>query len=578
MLQIRSLVMGVILLVLLSGCGSGAATGSTLATTEASVTSIGEDPCGEDPACGMRDFHDRSRFFEEVASERARLERACRVNPAACATLAESHLLHPLRLPSDAARGAQLYGALCEAGDLEACWPAVWPLLERSRSAEASARAAALLDHGCALGGAEVCFTAGVERLPNGRLPHDPARAATRLSSACRLGYFPACVSWLRAGASGLVESPSPAEVDALLTVGGSDAPSESARALERSCGHRSGPGFYAPLLGALTALQPAASWSAAGAIAPGQLTAAIRRNVTCTLEGAYGDTVYGEGTSLRYVRVLGAVPGGLDVFLEWSESDGNDLVLLHAARALITPESLRVVADVPFEVDSSRGESPDSVHDTRLDVDGDGLRDVRVVFSRLVPGDLTEKFLFVSTRGSGISEMEIPHDTQAAIDGCFVPSEGTPLLLVMLTKRDAERGWSESCIALHQFPPFEQTSVVPVAFTLGPRLTGDALPALPAGGEMVLRDSVGQRTPVTPMTGTTVPPIYDEEQRRVADRDLPFTMCPEQPVFLLRGVDAQQPDQLTMQTVTDIRRAEGGTLGPALALTPGPLRCEEHE
>jgi hypothetical protein len=568
LLHVRTLLVAVTLL----GCGAGASRAPSAGTPApaADVTRATPSPCEEDEAlCTFARFEDRSRFFEEVVGERARLERVCAHDEAACRALAESYGYHPLRVPPDRLRAAELYTALCEAEDMSACWSAASILLDRTDLSDAPARAAALLDRGCALGDPGLCYLAGVERLPNGGLPPDRARALTQLRAACEQGEAPACLSLLRGGAGGLIEALSPGTVDALLRAEDPDAvaPSSVVAASQTRCGRREGAAFYAPLLSALATLSPPASLTAPGALAPSRLTVAIQRQLTCTLEGAYGDLAHGEFPALRYLRVLASIPGGLDVFVEWSDSLDDEVFMLHATRLHITPERLRVVADLQFDI--TDGASAESFHDTRLDVDGDGLRDVLMTLGQLAPGDHQQAFVFVASRPGGISRVAIPNDSEALLDGCFLPAETIPTLLLMETQRDAELGWLSSCVALHQFPAFERESVAPITYTLGPRLAADdVIPTLPPGGVPVVSERERPYVPGAVPVG--------EEARRLVDHDwLPFTMCPEHPVFLLRGHDGEEH---VVQTVANVARSDHGNVGPGLSPTPGVLRCEDFE
>ncbi len=568
MLHVRTLLVAVTLL----GCGSGAsrAPSPTRSAEAANVTRATPSPCEEDEAlCGFAPFEDRSRFFEEVAEERARLAQVCRHDEAACRALAESYGYHPLRVPPDRLRAAELYTSLCQAEDVSGCWSAASIWLDRTDLSDAPPRAAALLDRACALGDPGLCYLAGVERLPNGGLPPDRARALTQLRAACEQGEEPACLSLLRGGAGGLIEALSPGAVDALFRAVHPDAtaPSNVVAASQARCGRREGAAFYAPLVNALAALAPPASLTAPGALAPSRLAVAIQRQLTCTLEGAYGDLAHGEFPALRYLRVLATISGGLDVFLEWSDSLDDEVVMLHATRLHVTPERLRVVADVLFDV--MEGAYAESFHDTRLDVDGDGLRDVLMTLGQLAPGDHQQAFVFVASRPGGISRVAIPNDSEALLDGCFLPSETTPTLLLMETQRDAELGWLSSCVALHQFPAFERESVAPITYTLGPRLAADdVIPTLPPDGVPVVSERERPYVPGAVPVG--------EEARRLVDSDwLPFAMCPEHPVFLLRGHDGEEH---VVQTVTNIARSDQGNVGPGLSPTLGVMRCEDFE
>jgi hypothetical protein len=51
--------------------------------------------------------------------------------------------------------------------------------------------------------------------------------------------------------------------------------------------------------------------------------------------------------------------------------------------------------------------------------------------------------------------------------------------------------------------------------------------------------------------------------------------MCPEHPVFLLRGHDGEEH---VVQTVTNIARSDHGNVGPGLSPTLGVMRCEDFE
>lgn len=563
-------VRAVLVVITLLGCGSGGSSGRSAATSAqaADVARATPSLCERDAAaCALSGFADRSQFFEDVADERARLAQACREDDVACQTLAQSYGYHPLRVPPDSLRSAEINETLCTAGDAGACWNGAESLLMRHDAPGATARAAALLDRACALGIPEYCFLAGVERLPNGTLPSDPSLAFTQLRAACEREYFAACVSLLQAGAGGLFEALPPTSMDArFLAHPESRTPSTHVAAARARCGHRSGAAFYAPLVNSLATLAPPASLTAPGALAPGRLTVALQRQVTCTLEGAYGDQARGELAALRYVRVLAAIPGGLDVFIEWSDTVDGDVLTLHATRAHVTPEHLRVVADLPFEIHDG---DPESFHDTRLDVDGDGLRDVLMTLGTLSPGAHDEAFIFAASRAGGLSRVIIPNDTQGMVDGCFVPGQTTPTLLLMHSERDDELGWSESCVALHVFPAFEYPSVAPITYTLGPRLAADeAIPVLPPGGVPVLRE---RERPYDPNAA-----FLHGTQRELADSDwLPFGMCPEHPVFLLRGFDGEQS---VVQTVADIARSERGDVGPGISTSTGVLPCELFE
>jgi hypothetical protein len=151
---------------------------------------------------------------------------------------------------------------------------------------------------------------------------------------------------------------------------------------------------------------------------------------------------------------------------------------------------------------------------------------------------------------------MVLPADSEAAVDGCFLPSVSTPTLLLMESQRDPDVGWGSSCLNLQVFPAFDLESVAPMTYSLGALLPADGvMPSLPPGGA----------------------PVWSERYRPngVEPTRRHFDMCPEHPVFVLRGHDGGQP---VAQLVSNVARSERGSLGPAVTSASGMLPCEENE
>lgn len=571
------------------GCGASRA-------PDAPSTPLTPPPGSDVPRANDIVSGERAAFLSDAVAEREALEASCRTDREACDALAEHALGLPARFPSDRMRAAEVYGASCDAGDLEACGPAGRILLKRGRTPERLARAAEHLDRACTNRDAALCYVAGVERLPNGRLLPDRDRAATQLRAACRLGRHTACVSLLTASESGLVPRVSAEEVDAFFALGRADEarrqpPSVRAASLRARCGIRTSPETtYAELVASLESTSPSD-----GVIVASRLPPAARRAVECTLEGAYGDVAEQSQPRLRFVRALAPLAeGGFDVFVEWvaAEASGRPMPSLYASRVHVTRGSFRVLEHVSFPIESPYPDFGLVQHETRLDVDGDGRRDVLVLYGDDFEDVITERLVVAPSRGGTLFDIAVPHGQNETFEGCFLTGTDSPVLAMLRARRDPTYGYGSSCLALLDFPRDEAPSLRPLEADVGPplRLGGEdpELPTLPPGGTHVTRPSAFDMAlaapTVTPSTTGAIAiraPYYGFDDERGFDRDaraFPFAMCPSNPVFLLRGrSETRDYEGTTGRVVSNVRiGAPNGSIGPAIP--ESDLTCETHD